>query len=83
MIQRRKEDTYIHGSFFGMTARNPVTRTIGEFLMEMCRGRKDVEVEIKLGLISTPMERNQRWKRINLPAMTELSESIFIHQEVR
>jgi hypothetical protein len=64
----------IRGSFFGMTARNPVTRTIGEFLLEMCRGRNDVEVEVKLGQISTPVESGQRWKRISLPAMTELSE---------
>ncbi|KAI9635602.1 CYTH-like domain-containing protein [Dioszegia hungarica] len=62
----------IRGSFFGMTARNPVTRTIGEFLLEMCRGRNDVEVEVKLGQISTPVESGQRWKRISLPAMTEL-----------
>lgn len=65
---------FIHGSFFGMTARNPVTREIGDFLLNNCKGRNDVEVEIKLGQISTPVEIGQRWKRISLPALTELSE---------
>lgn len=68
----RRTERYIYPSFFNMSARNPVTRVIGEFLMAHCRDRHEVEVEIKLGQISTPVEHGQRWKRISLPAMTEL-----------
>lgn len=70
----RRTERYIYPSFFNMSARDPVVRTIGEFLLAHCRDRQEVEVEIKLGQISTPVEMGQRWKRISLPAMTELSE---------
>lgn len=59
-------------SIFGIAPRNEFTKVVGEFIMANCRGRENVEVEIKLGWLYAPGEGQPR--RIRMPALTEASE---------
>ncbi|TXT15909.1 hypothetical protein VHUM_00412 [Vanrija humicola] len=56
-------------SIFGIAPRNEFTKVVGEFIMANCRGREDVEVEIKLGWLYAPGDGPPR--RIRMPALTE------------
>ncbi|KAL1408481.1 mRNA-capping enzyme subunit beta [Vanrija albida] len=56
-------------SIFGIAPRNEFTKVVGEFIMAHCRGRENVEVEIKLGTLHAPGDGPPR--RVRMPAMTE------------
>ena len=59
-------------SIFGVGPRNEFTRTIGEFILSNARGREHVEVEIKLGRITSAAD-HARGQRIKMPSLTETS----------
>ncbi|CAK9784864.1 mRNA triphosphatase CET1 [Cutaneotrichosporon oleaginosum] len=61
-------DTPIVPSIFGVTARNEFTEHVGNFIMANCRGRRDVEIEIKLGTLHAANGPH----RVRLPSLTEL-----------
>lgn len=44
-------NTPIAPSIFGIAPRNELTRVVGDFLLQHCRGVDNVEIEIKLGTI--------------------------------
>ncbi|BEI80691.1 hypothetical protein CcaverHIS002_0112200 [Cutaneotrichosporon cavernicola] len=57
-------------SIFGVTARNEFTERVGNFIMAHCRGRSDVEIEIKLGTQHAPGPGAGH--RVRLPSLTEI-----------
>jgi hypothetical protein len=65
-------DTPIAPSIFGFTARNEFTERVGNFIMESCRGRRDVEIEIKLGTQHSAGPAGPGAARIRLPSLTEM-----------
>jgi hypothetical protein len=44
---RPQADAPIAPSIFGIAPRNPFTRTVGEWIMNQCRGRDNVEVKLR------------------------------------
>ncbi|GMK57790.1 hypothetical protein CspeluHIS016_0406240 [Cutaneotrichosporon spelunceum] len=63
-------DTPIVPSIFGVTARNEFTERVGGFIMAHCRGRRDVEIEIKLGTQHAPGAEAAH--RVRLPSLSEI-----------
>ena len=65
-------------SFFNMTARDPVVRAIGDFILNAAEGRDNVEIEFKLGSILNPVQMDARGEkqqlRVRLPGLTEVCE---------
>lgn len=59
-------------SIFGIAPRNEFTKTIGEFIMANCRGRENIEIEIKLGTLYSTAATPP--KRACMPSLTEMSE---------
>ncbi|RSH90096.1 mRNA-capping enzyme subunit beta [Saitozyma podzolica] len=67
-----RPDMPIIPSIFGIAPRNPFTRTVGEFIMNHARGRENVEIEIKLGVLMSMPDPSGQSHRIRLPALSEM-----------
>lgn len=63
-------------SFFNTAPRDPIIRTIGDFIMRAANGKQNVEVEIKLGSLLNPPFQGPSGKmeqhRVKLPGLTEI-----------
>lgn len=56
------DETSIAPSVFGVAPRNEVTRVVGDFLMNYCRGVDHVEIEVKLGTIYSQQQPDRRFQ---------------------
>ncbi|EIW68593.1 hypothetical protein TREMEDRAFT_31680 [Tremella mesenterica DSM 1558] len=68
----RQNHGLIIPSIFGISPRNEFTKMIGEFILSNSKGRENVEVEIKLGLLMGPTKSGEVARRVRMPTMTEM-----------
>ncbi|WVW78923.1 hypothetical protein I302_100886 [Kwoniella bestiolae CBS 10118] len=59
------------GSIFNISPRNPFTSVVGDFIMASATGLENVEIEIKLGILTLPDHQGPS-RRIRLPTQSEM-----------
>ena len=62
-------------SFFNFAPRDPIIRTIGDFIMRAAEGKQKVEIEFKLGSLLNPPAPGRPSGRVRMPGLTEICES--------
>jgi hypothetical protein len=62
-------------SFFNFAPRDPIIRTIGDFIMRAAEGKQNVEVEFKLGSLLNPPAPGRPSGRVRMPGLTEICKS--------
>ncbi|WWD00125.1 hypothetical protein V866_007033 [Kwoniella sp. B9012] len=59
------------GSIFNISPRNPFTSVVGDFIMASAAGLDNIEIEIKLGILTAPDHQGPS-RRIRLPTQSEM-----------